>query len=498
MEQTFAVNIDDDVNGGWPEVQGGDAFGFSMITKIGANEGPRTFRYRSTDASCEQGTSVELMPYPGAVHMASYEKYVYYGLFELVGKTVASNQLNVSLDGSWGTFNATLTLEGKNELIITGQVFDDTRYENGVAQCPSIQDDNVPFHANTGNFASLAVTGLGLFGADDIYSTGGPAPVEFGLTMRGPFWNPYLCTLYTASQGYGPHDNADPNGVSTLVDWSSPDNGTVLGQRLGILKSLSSSGSFNVVFTGGDIRGRPWRWNGPASKRNAGASKADPGAQVLVLRADALVNVLLTDGLGQQIGFDAAGNPINDFGASGQTITGPGGWPKLIALRDPELGLSGVDVHAISAGDWSVQAYLSHESAGGYSTTTLGSAVGPEDVVRGLYLGNPLGASWHQGLTSAELPETSRVSFVAGPVPAKGDVRFRFRAPDAGARVELAIFDLRGRRVAIPLAPTERAGLTVVDWEGRSSNGHRLARGVYMARLVVDGQQYIQRIVLAH
>jgi hypothetical protein len=505
LEKSFAIEINDDENGGWPQVSQPECYGFSIGTTFPSGGRPMAYRWRTDTNRCEVGTDVSLLlPYSGPVYMATGNGQIYYGLNDVIGQTQPASRLSVHLDGSWGSFDAALSVTPKNEIWIAGGVFDNTTVPNGTVDCGQLQDDDVPF-ASVGGccFQVLSMNGLGVLDGG-VYATSNSGatgvPYVFSIATRPPYLNPYICQYMPAMAGSGPLPFNLPDGTPTSATLTATDSGGLLGNGGGTIRRVTPAGDHSILVTqSGDQRftGRPWRWNGPATKQIVSASKDAAGAQVLVLRADAVVNVLLTDGLGRQLGFDVDGNPVNDFGASGQTLVGPGGWPKLLALRDPELGISSVDVHAIAAGDWSIQAYLSHETAGGYSTTTLGSAAGPEDLVRGLYLGNPLGASWHQSPTSAELPETSRVSFVAGPVPAKGEVVFRFRAPDAGARVELAIFDLRGRRVAIPLAPTERAGLTVLDWDGRSSGGHRLARGVYMARLVVDGQQHIQRIVLA-
>jgi hypothetical protein len=226
------------------------------------------------------------------------------------------------------------------------------------------------------------------------------------------------------------------------------------------------------------------------------ADKQADDARVLMLRADALVHVLLTDDLGQQVGVDATGAVINDLGASAQVLQGPGGWPELILVRDPELGLSQVQVNSTGAGDWSVTAYLSHENTGNLRETSAGNAQGAEGASRVLWLSAPMGLSWHDNATSVPPSDLSQVRFVAGPVPARGELRLSFLAPERGAKVELAIYDLRGRRVALPLPSSERSGALSLNWDGRDRSGLRLARGTYFARLTIDGQEHVRKLVL--
>ncbi len=89
----------------------------------------------------------------------------------------------------------------------------------------------------------------------------------------------------------------------------------------------------------------------------------------------------------------------------------------------------------------------------------------------------------------------SRVSFAPPwPVPAAGAVRLAWTLP-AEARVSLAIHDAAGRRVRRLLtASLEPAGAGTRVWDGRSDAGTPVAAGVYLARLVVDGESLERRI----
>jgi hypothetical protein len=59
---------------------------------------------------------------------------------------------------------------------------------------------------------------------------------------------------------------------------------------------------------------------------------------------------------------------------------------------------------------------------------------------------------------------------------------FRFRVPAAG-RVELEVFDLRGRRIARVASGFRSAGWHRVPWSRVDDRGARIAAGVYLARM---------------
>jgi hypothetical protein len=75
--------------------------------------------------------------------------------------------------------------------------------------------------------------------------------------------------------------------------------------------------------------------------------------------------------------------------------------------------------------------------------------------------------------------------------PGAGGPRFQFELP-AAAAATLAVFDLRGRRVATVIrGETLPAGETTRTWDPR-----RLASGVYLARLQVPGGAATARFTL--
>jgi len=85
---------------------------------------------------------------------------------------------------------------------------------------------------------------------------------------------------------------------------------------------------------------------------------------------------------------------------------------------------------------------------------------------------------------------------VAGyPSPARGDVRIRYRLPWAGA-AELAVFDVRGRRLRVLAAGPREAGEHRAVWDGRDDAGRRLPAGVYLCRVTAGGASAARKVVL--
>jgi len=511
LEKSLSVAIVDDENGGWPQVVNEECYGFSIGTSSAAGPMPSTFRYRASSGRCEAGVPAGLLPWSGPVFMADDGTSVYYGLHNMVGRTKPAANVNLHLDGDWGTLDDSLAVNPKNEIIVDAQVLDNTVIPNGTASCQPLEDDDVPYNGGAG-FSVLSMSGLGVLDGSlyAISNSGGTGvPYLFDLAMRAPFLNPYICQYYTACRAYGPLAFWLEDGTPTGVSFSSVDGGALLGLGDGRVKRVTPMGGYEeLVEAGGDVQftGRPWRWPAGDAPPTAAslapgagrfAASADSGAQVLVVRADARVHVLLTDPLGRRIGFDAAGAAVNDFGESGQALAlGPGGWPRVIALRDPEAATFTAEITAVEAGDWIVHAYLAHEGAGGARRTLAGSAAAPGSDLRGLHVGRPLELTWYGSPTAVGDANDARGGFASvGPVPARGSVRFACRVPAGGGRVRLEVFDLSGRRVAVPLDATLPAGTHAVDWNGTRADGRRVASGVYLARLDTGARRETRRIV---
>lgn len=75
---------------------------------------------------------------------------------------------------------------------------------------------------------------------------------------------------------------------------------------------------------------------------------------------------------------------------------------------------------------------------------------------------------------------------VPNPFNPRTTLRFELTA---GATVELAVFDLSGRRIATLAAGPRAAGRHEEVWQGCDDAGRSVPSGVYLARLRVDGPQ---------
>jgi hypothetical protein len=64
------------------------------------------------------------------------------------------------------------------------------------------------------------------------------------------------------------------------------------------------------------------------------------------------------------------------------------------------------------------------------------------------------------------------------------------------ADVRLSVYDVMGRRVAMLAEGARPSGVHSVTWDGTSDGGQQLASGLYLIRLVADGQMATSRITL--
>jgi hypothetical protein len=81
------------------------------------------------------------------------------------------------------------------------------------------------------------------------------------------------------------------------------------------------------------------------------------------------------------------------------------------------------------------------------------------------------------------------------PNPFNPGTRFEFHLP-AADRVQLQIYDVRGRLVGTVVDGVLAAGSHTADWDGRDRMGNAAASGTYFARLVVDREPFVRRIML--
>jgi len=112
---------------------------------------------------------------------------------------------------------------------------------------------------------------------------------------------------------------------------------------------------------------------------------------------------------------------------------------------------------------------------------------------------------WIDEITVTQLAPTS-----APDLPVLGDVAhlnapnpnpfnpattLKYHVPTGARQVTLAIFDQRGRHVR-DLQAEGGAGWHEILWDGRNSSGGRVASGLYLAQLQVDGVSSVQKLAL--
>jgi hypothetical protein len=83
---------------------------------------------------------------------------------------------------------------------------------------------------------------------------------------------------------------------------------------------------------------------------------------------------------------------------------------------------------------------------------------------------------------------------LAMPVVDAAAVRLAYTLPQTTASVQLVIVDARGRRVRSLIDGAGAAGRHTEVWDRRDVGGRRVARGIYWAKLVADGQSVVQRV----
>lgn len=117
-------------------------------------------------------------------------------------------------------------------------------------------------------------------------------------------------------------------------------------------------------------------------------------------------------------------------------------------------------------------------------------------VCHGYWCGGILGVAAVDGGPAAGGPAAADLEFgLPAPNPSRGRVTFALTLPKSG-QVRLMVADVTGRLVATPQDGTLAAGAHALVWDGRGANGEGLAKGVYYARLDLDGRALWNRTIV--
>lgn len=114
----------------------------------------------------------------------------------------------------------------------------------------------------------------------------------------------------------------------------------------------------------------------------------------------------------------------------------------------------------------------------------------------GFYLDDVVLTMSQLTLTAAPaMPRAAATRLSLAPNPFNPRTTVVFELAGTG-RVDLAVYDVAGRRVATIASGPFAAGRHEVAWEGRDGSGRRLASGVYYVRLHADGRSLARRVTL--
>jgi hypothetical protein len=85
------------------------------------------------------------------------------------------------------------------------------------------------------------------------------------------------------------------------------------------------------------------------------------------------------------------------------------------------------------------------------------------------------------------------------PNPARQSIMLSVAIPAtrAGDALDLAVFDVAGRRLQTLVTSPARAGRFEVSWDLRDGNGKAVGAGIYFARLSAGSDRWVRTLVVA-
>lgn len=96
---------------------------------------------------------------------------------------------------------------------------------------------------------------------------------------------------------------------------------------------------------------------------------------------------------------------------------------------------------------------------------------------------------------SEQLKDRLRFRSVS-PNPSLRDVRLVYDVPEPGGLLQIRVFDVAGRLVAVPFSGARTAGTWATRWDGNKARGRPVPTGVYIVQLQMAGQSLVRRVVL--
>jgi hypothetical protein len=142
---------------------------------------------------------------------------------------------------------------------------------------------------------------------------------------------------------------------------------------------------------------------------------------------------------------------------------------------------SAIMVVSGDAGNVTLEAITSNAHTGPFDVTQYGTPIEPVQVGSSVAVMLDPRPGVVSGLSSS-------------PNPASGEIRFAFTLARA-ADVDLAVYDVMGRKVATVFQGPREAGRSELRWNGRGAAG-KLESGIYFARLAGGDGSSLARVVL--
>ena len=250
-----------------------------------------------------------------------------------------------------------------------------------------------------------------------------------------------------------------PNAISVLVRVSVTDNGTP-----SLTGSGRSAAAFAIQRASGDVVG---------PRVVAGSIVVSPNP--VLNQAAAALNATVSDanhGGGNVVAAEWSYGDIAAPAGAGHAMTGSFGAVTVPVSAALTTGSFSIGAHQLfvrgqdAAGNWGPAAPLA----------VVVNGVQPTAVD-----GVPANLELRQSV----------------PNPAFSRATIGFALPQRGA-IDLAIFDVQGRRVRTLLHGDLGAGVHAASWDRIDESGNRIRAGIYYYRLVALGRSLQRRMVLLH
>lgn len=179
---------------------------------------------------------------------------------------------------------------------------------------------------------------------------------------------------------------------------------------------------------------------------------------------------------------------------SGTSLTSRGAWAPLRTVRQPEAGLLHIarvvtdpdETLAASGTAWLERIVFSGK--GGIDLSMNGAA-----VIDCKSRVNVLG--WDvSNVTDRDVPGAT-VLFQSRPNPFNGRATIQYRVGQRG-QVNVAIYDLRGRKVRQLVQEAQVAGDYTVTWDAKDGQGRSVASGCYFCKMITEDYDQTRKVML--